>query len=58
MRKINFYKTATRQKLRKATPELTAKGAAIGQQRVKENMVELKKMIAEEAEKIEKLQNQ
>ncbi len=55
---LHFYKTPTGQKLLKATPELTSRGAAIGQKRVKENMSELKEMIAKEAEQIEKLQNQ
>ncbi len=55
---LDFYKTPAGQKLLKAAPELTAQFAVIGQQHVKENILELKRMIAEEAEKIEKLQNQ
>ncbi len=54
----DFYKTPTGQKALEVTPELSAKIAAIGQKRVGENMPELKKMIAEEAERIKKLQNQ
>ncbi len=51
-----FYKTPTGQKTLKETPTLLAKGAKLGQQRVEENLPELQKMIAEEATRIQKLQ--
>lgn len=54
----NFYKTETGQKALRTAPQLTADGAAIGQQRVEENIQELEKMIKEESLKIQKLQQQ
>jgi len=53
---VSFYKTPTGQKALKLTPELTAKGAAIGQKRIQSNIEELKQMIAEEAQRIQQLQ--
>lgn len=53
---VSFYKTPTGQKALKATPELTAKGAALGQKRVQDNIEELQQMIAEEAQRIQQLQ--
>ena len=53
---ISFYKTPTGQKALKVTPELTAKGAAIGQKRIQDNVDELKQMISEEAQRIQQLQ--
>jgi len=44
------------QKALKVTPELTAKGAAIGQKRIQDNVDELKQMISEEAQRIQQLQ--
>ncbi|MCP4672804.1 MAG: DUF2059 domain-containing protein [Desulfobacula sp.] len=51
-----FYKTPTGQKMLKETPSLMAKGAKLGQQRVEDNLPELQEMIAEEANRIQKLQ--
>lgn len=42
-----FYKTPTGKKMAQATPELLAKGAAIGQQRVEEHAAELQQMITD-----------
>ena len=53
-----FYKTPTGQKALKATPALMAKGAALGQKRVQENISELQAMITEEAQRIQARQNQ
>jgi len=53
---ISFYKTPTGQKALKVTPELTAQGAAIGRKRIQDNLDELKQMISEEAQRIQKLQ--
>jgi hypothetical protein len=44
-----FYKTPTGQKAIKAMPALIARASQIGQQRVRENLPELKRMIEEEA---------
>ncbi len=52
----DFYKTSTGQKAIKATPALMVKGAEIGQQRVMENIDQLKIMIEEEASIISNLQ--
>ena len=46
-----FYKTPTGQKAVKAMPALIARASRIGQQRVRENLPELKRMIEEEAKK-------
>ncbi|WP_367988917.1 DUF2059 domain-containing protein [Vibrio sp. NTOU-M3] len=54
---IAFLNTPTGKKSIKMTPILTAKGAAIGQQRVMENAHILERMIKEEAERLEVLKN-
>lgn len=54
----DFYKTETGQKALKTAPELLAKGAAIGQQRVQENLPELQEMVKQEARRIQELQHQ
>ena len=51
-----FYNTATGKKALKETPALMSKGAALGQKRVQENISELQGMIAEEAKKIQEMQ--
>ena len=51
-----FYSTPTGQKTLKETPALLAKGARIGEQRVQENIPELKLMIQEESKRIQALQ--
>lgn len=51
-----FYNTATGKKALKETPALMSKGAALGQKRVQENISELQSMIAEEAKKIQEMQ--
>ena len=53
-----FYNTPTGQKTIKLTPELMARGAMLGQNRVKENVSELMAMIEEEAKRIQEAQNQ
>ncbi|MGI0118254.1 DUF2059 domain-containing protein [Zooshikella sp. RANM57] len=52
----DFYSTPTGQKVLRETPALVSKGAALGQQRVQENIQELKNMIQEEAQRIRSLQ--
>jgi len=54
----NFYKTETGQKALKTAPQLMADGAALGQQRVEENIQELETMIKEESLRIQNLQQQ
>lgn len=54
----SFYRTPTGQKALAASPQLMAKGAALGQRRVQENITELQNMIAAEAERIKGLQQQ
>lgn len=57
LKEINaFYHTPTGRKTLKETPALMAKGAALGQKRVQENISELQNMIAEEAKRIQELQ--
>ena len=57
LREINaFYKTPTGKKTLTEMPALMAKCGAIGQKRVQEHIPELQKMIAEEAERIQMLQ--
>ena len=51
-----FYMTPTGQKALRETPALVAKGAALGQQRVQENINELQTMIQEESLRIQNLQ--
>jgi len=51
-----FYTTPTGQKALKETPAMVAKGAKIGEQRVQENISELRLMIQEEAKRIQALQ--
>jgi hypothetical protein len=46
----------TAQKALKKSPAMMAQGGKIGQQRIQENISELKMMIQEEAERIQKLQ--
>ncbi len=51
-----FYGTPTGKKTLKETPALMAKGAKIGEQRIQQNLPELKKMIQEEAKRIQAMQ--
>ena len=51
-----FYLTKTGQKSLAVTPELMAKGSMIGQQRVQQNLPELRRMIEAEAARIKVLQ--
>lgn len=51
-----FYSTSTGQKSLKKAPAMMAKGGKIGQQRIQENISELKIMIQEEAKRIQELQ--
>ncbi len=51
-----FYSTPTGKKVLRETPSLMAKGAKLGEQKVLENISELRKMIEEEAERIEGMQ--
>lgn len=53
-----FYRTPTGQKSLKESPAMMAKGAAIGQKRVQENISELQLMIQEEAKRIQALQQE
>lgn len=53
-----FYSSPIGKKTLKETPALLSKGAALGQQRVQENLPELQKMIEQEANKIQKLQQE
>lgn len=50
----NFYKTPTGQKAMKKLPSLTQKGARWGQKQVSDNIEELRSLIAQEAERLEK----
>ncbi len=52
----SFYQTPTGQKALKVTPRLMAQGATLGQQRVKQNLPELERMVREEAERLKKNQ--
>jgi hypothetical protein len=59
LRNINdFYKTETGQKAIKVMPELMARGAQLGMQRVQANSAELQDMLKAEAERIQELQSQ
>jgi hypothetical protein len=49
-----FYETPLGKKTARLLPELTAEGAMLGQKRVQQNMDELQKMIAAEAERLQK----
>jgi len=51
-----FYLTKTGQKSLAVTPDLMAKGSMIGQQRVQQNLPELRRMIEAEAARIKALQ--
>ncbi|MFE8073441.1 DUF2059 domain-containing protein [Marinobacteraceae bacterium S3BR75-40.1] len=51
-----FYSTPIGQKMLTTAPDLMAKGAAIGQRRVQENLPELRRMIEEEAQRLSDLQ--
>ena len=51
---IAFYKTPIGKKMAKLVPELTAEGAALGQQRVQANLHVLRQMIKAEVEKQQK----
>ena len=53
-----FYNTKTGQKALKTAPQLMAEGAALGQQRVEENILDLQNMIEEEALRIQQLQQE
>lgn len=57
LRIINaFYNTPTGKKALKEMPSMMSKGAEIGQRRVRENLPELQRMIAEETERIQQIQ--
>ena len=49
---IGFYRTPTGRKTIKKMPELMSRGAQIGALQIKENMVELERLIAAEAARI------
>ena len=49
----SFYATPTGQKSLQVSPQLLARGAAIGQQRVQENLPELQRMIAADLAKLQ-----
>ncbi|MCG8549069.1 MAG: DUF2059 domain-containing protein [Desulfobacterales bacterium] len=51
-----FYSTPTGRKALKKSPAMMAQGGKIGQQRIQENISELKMMIQEEAKRIQTLQ--
>ena len=51
-----FYRTPLGQKATRLLPELTAAGAAIGQQRVQTNMAELQKAMAAKAKELQSQQ--
>ena len=51
----SFYKTPTGQKAMKKLPLLTQKGARWGQKQVSDNIEELRALIAEEDERLEKM---
>ena len=53
---IAFYSTPVGRKTLTTAPDLMAKGAALGQQRVMENLGELEYMIEQESKRIEELQ--
>ena len=53
-----FYRSPIGRKALKTAPGLMAKGAAIGQQRVQENLPELQRMVAEEAQRLQQMQQQ
>ena len=55
---IAFYETPTGRKTLEKLPELTVKGAQLGQSRVKQNIQELEEMIADESRRIQKLQKE
>ena len=54
----DFYSTPTGKKTLDTAPDLFAKGAALGQQRVMENIEELQYMIQQESKRITELQEQ
>jgi hypothetical protein len=54
---VNFYKTSTGQKALRQTPALVQKFMIIGQKRVQDNLPELKQMITDETERLQKLKN-
>lgn len=49
-----FYLTPVGKKVMQAMPELSAKGAQLGMERVQDNLPELEKMIEKEAERLGK----
>lgn len=49
-----FYSTPTGKKIIEKTPELTARGAEIGSQKIKDNLPELRQMIKAETLRIQK----
>ena len=53
-----FYETPTGRKTLEKLPELSAKGAQLGQTRVQQNIQELQEMIQAEAKRIQEQQNQ
>ncbi len=55
---IKFYKTPVGKKSIKLMPYLYEQGSIIGQKRVQQHIGELQKMIAEEAKKLQKQQEQ
>ncbi len=53
LRELNvFYSTPTGRKIIEKTPELSAKGAQLGSQRVQDNLQELREMIEAETKRI------
>ena len=53
-----FYETPTGRKTLEKLPELSAKGAQLGQTRVQQNIQELQEMIQAESKRIQEQQNQ
>jgi len=53
-----FYETPTGRKTLEKLPELSAKGAQLGQSRVQQNIQELQEMIMAESRRIQEQQNQ
>lgn len=55
---VEFYRTPIGEKTLKLMPTLTAQGAALGEQRVRENAHVLQEMIEQEALRIQRLQSE
>jgi hypothetical protein len=51
----SFYKTSIGRKMLRVAPELMTRGAALGERKIQENVVELQKMIEAEAKRLEAL---